>query len=158
MCVECVTGSLTLTSLQIVNIMILQHYAFMTIIYSNGLFNYDEPLRWAIKFSSITFHDMCVVWNGLVFNFDEPSDSKHNDTTALLAIKILPSYLHIRVRESCMYFLPPKLYSLATWRLHTAVAFVPAAIVYTIYFIIQLVADEAHQQWMYNGLFLAVDN
>lgn len=45
MCVECVTGSLTLTSLQIVNIMILQHYAFMTIIYSNGLFNYDEPLR-----------------------------------------------------------------------------------------------------------------
>lgn len=95
MCVECVTGSLTLTSLQIVNIMILQHYAFMTIIYSNGLFNYDEPLRWAIKFSSITFHDMCVVCNGLVFNFDEPSDSKHNDTTALLAIKILPSYLHI---------------------------------------------------------------
>lgn len=38
---------------------------------------------------------MCVVCNGLVFNFDEPSDSKHNDTTALLAIKILPSYLHI---------------------------------------------------------------
>ena len=32
---------------------------------------------------------------------------------------------------------------------YTAVAFVPAAIVYTIYFIIQLVADEAHQQWMY---------
>lgn len=116
MCVECVTGSLTLTSLQIVNIMILQHYAFMTIIYSNGLFNYDEPLRWAIKFSSITFHDMCVVCNGLVFNFDEPSDSKHNDTTALLAIKILPSYLHIM--SILMYSLPPKLYSLSTWRLH----------------------------------------
>ena len=32
----------------------------------------------------------------------------------------------------------------------TVVAFVP--------FIVQLVADEAHQQWMYNGLFLAVDN
>ena len=32
---------------------------------------------------------------------------------------------------------------------YTTVAFVPAAIVYTIYFIIQLVADEAHQQWMY---------
>jgi len=59
---------------------------------------------------------MCVVCNGLVFNFDEPSDSKHNDTTALLAIKILPSYLHIM--SILMYSLPPKLYSLSTWRLH----------------------------------------
>lgn len=149
MCVECVTGSLTLTSLQIVNIMILQHYAFMTIIYSNGLFNYDEPLRWAIKFSSITFHDMCVVCNGLVFNFDEPSDSKHNDTTALLAIKILPSYLHIMSILMYVFLATQAVFFVYMTIAYTAVAFVPAAIVYTIYFIIQLVADEAHQQWMY---------
>ena len=32
---------------------------------------------------------------------------------------------------------------------YTAVAFVPAAIVYMIYFIIRLVADEADHQWTY---------